>query len=594
MILVLVPVLIELVFLALVGAMLYDAGNEYQKLQRSRDGLMRLHKFQEVAEQALFSLANEEVVPTNDDNRLREIDNLLVALEVPWSTINPEHPELNAIMRDSEDARMNLIELLKQVRLRFLKNMGKPIPPGKLLPKSSTITMFMNVRPLSKRIIAVETDMLNTDAGQLDTLSWKLGLLLAGGGIFGFVVSLCLVRDFTSVFLNRLGLVAQKAFLLAGGKELPPPIDGNDELAELDRVLLQAQAELKSARQKQFAILDNAKDVIFTLDARLRFITTGAAANKVWHYCEDELLGLSVLTIVSAPTQELTRKHLTRLAETGGDCEFENDIKCKDGAVKTFLWKVSFSPEQSNYFCVAHDVSDLKAVRQLKQQFLTTASEGLRTPLDLANSLVGSLADPGAKNIPANAREELAKASYNLTRLNELVSELLELEALETMNRDIEKVPVSAKEICRQAAQTLEALAGAGSIKIVQPDQDATIFGDPRRLVQALINLLSNAIKFSPPKSTVKLSVEKSEDRVILSVSDEGPGITPADQANLFGKFRQATTAKTSKIKGSGLGLALVKSIAEAHAGDAGYRPAPGKGSTFFIALPLASEDEPR
>lgn len=591
MILVLVPVIIELVFLTAVGFMLYDAGHEYDKLQRSRDGLIRLHRFQEVAEQALLSLANEEVTPTSYENKLREIDSLLVALEVPWSSISAEHPELNAIMRDSEDARMHLIELLKQVRLRFLKNLGRPVPAEKLLPRSSTITMFMNVRPLSKRIIAVETDMLNSDAGQLENLTWKLGLLLAGGGILGFVISVCLVRDFTSVFLNRLSLVANKAFLLAGGKELPPPIDGNDELAELDRVLLQAQEELKNARQKQFAILDNAKDVIFTLDSRMRFITAGAAANKVWHYSADELLGMSALTIVKESTQELTRAHLTKLSETGGESEFENEIKCKDGTVKSFLWKVSFSKEQANFFCVAHDVSDLKAAQQLKQQFLTTASEGLRAPLDLATSLVGSLSTESASKVPPGAQEELAKANYNLTRLTDLVSELLELEALETMKRDIEKEPVSAKEICRQAVQTLEALAASNSITISQPSLDATVTGDKKRLVQALINLLSNAIKFSPAGSTVSLTIEEDIKRVTISVTDEGPGIDPKDRENIFGKFRQTTAAKTSKIKGSGLGLALVKSIAEAHGGEAGFKPAPHKGSVFFIVLPSASED---
>lgn len=586
MILVLVPVIIELIFLTLVGFMLYDAGIEYKKLQRSRDGLMRLHKFQEVAEQALLSLANEEITPTNHENRMREIDSLLVALEVPWSTMSDEHPELNAIMKDSEDARMNLIELLKQVRLRFLKTQGRAFAPGKLLPQSSTITMFMNVRPLSKRIIAVETDMLNSDAGQLETLTWKLGWLLAGGGIFGFIISLCLVRDFTSVFLNRLGSVANKAFLLAGGKELPPPIDGNDELAELDRILLQAQEELKSARQKQFAILDNAKDVIFTLDSRLRFITAGAATEKVWQYSSDELLGLSVLSIVSEPTQELTRGRLTKLAETGGDSEFENDIKCKDGALKTFLWKVSFSKEQANFFCVAHDVSNLKAVQQLKQQFLTTASEGLRTPLDLATSLVGSLISESSAKIPPGAQEELAKANYNLTRLTDLVCELLELEALETMKREIAKEKLSAKEVCRQAGQTLEALAGSNSIKMIQPHNDATIYGDERRLVQALINLLSNAIKFSPQNSTVTIAIENNAHGVTISVTDEGPGVAPDDREDIFAKFRQTATAKTSKIKGSGLGLALVKSIAEAHGGEAGFKPGLKNGSTFFISLP--------
>ena len=589
MILVLVPVLIELIFLCLVGSRLYDATKEYAKLQRSRDALIQLHHFEKIAEDALLALAKED--DTDAEKKAADVDKLITTMEIPWANANSsEHPELNAIIRDSEQARLNLIDVLKQVRLRLLKHMGRTVTPGKLLPKSATISMFMEVRPLSKRIIEIETEMLNSDTGQIESLTWKLGILLVGGAVIGFLISLWLVRDFTAVFLNRLSTVANKAFLLAGGKDLPPPLDGNDELAELDHVLLQAHKELKNARQKQFAILDNARDVLCTLDSRMRFVTTGDAASKVWLYPSDDLLGLSIVSIVTPETQDVTRDALSKLAETSGECEFENDVKRKDGTTKTFLWKVSFSKEQGHFFCVAHDVSELKAAQQLKQQFLTTASEELRAPLSQVTSLIGSMTGSNALSLPKGAQEELAKANYNLTRLTDLVSELLDLEEMEALDREIERLPVSAQEVCNQAGQTLEALAQSHSIQIEQPRNDATILGDKRRLTQALINLLSNSIKFSPRNSTVSLTIETSGNEVTLSVSDQGPGIAEEDRELLFAKFSQIGTANKSKIKGSGVGLALVKSIAEAHGGKAGFKPTAAGGSCFFITLPSQSE----
>lgn len=294
--------------------------------------------------------------------------------------------------------------------------------------------------------------------------------------------------------------------------------------------------------------------------------------------------------MISEQTQEVTRQQLSKLVETGGDCEFENDIKRKDGTVQPFLWKVSYSKEQTSYFCVAHNISEMKAAQQLKQQFLTTASEELRAPINEVNSLIGSIVNTKSEAIPKAVQEELAKANFNLMRLSDLVAELLDLEDVEAVGQDIKKHPVSAAEICRQARLTLEALAASRGIKIVQLPTDAIIYGDKGRLIQALINLLSNAIKFSPNDSTVNLEVAISATTVTISVIDQGPGIPEKDKELIFAKFQQSESANKSKIKGSGLGLTLVKSIAEAHDGTAGYKPVPTGGSCFYIEIPKALE----
>ena len=579
-----VPVIIELAFLGIVGNRLYEATQEYERLERSRHALIQLHHFEKIAEDAVIALAQEE--DTEAERKIGDIDTLINAMQIPWATTDSiEHPELMSIMRDSEAARINLIAVLKQVRLRLYKHIGKTVPVGKLVPKASTLNMFMEVRPLSKRIIEVETDMLNSDTGQIEGLTWKLTVILVSGALIGFLISLWLVRDFTAGFLNRLSAVANKAFLLAGGRDLPPAIDGNDELAELDKVLLQAHTELKNARQKQFAILDNARDVLCTLDNRLRFITVGDAASKVWLYSPDELLGLSLISIISESSQDATRTELSDLTLNGGECEFENEVKRKDGTKQPFLWKVSYSKEQANFFCVAHNITEMKAAQQLKQQFLNTASEELRSPINEVNTLIASI-ETDATDITQAAREELAKANYNLKRLSDLVAELLDLEDVENLSRDFEKKSISAAEICRQARLTLDALATSNSITILQTPDDATIYADKGRLIQALINLLSNAIKFSPKGSTVTLSVSSNAKSTTISVIDQGPGIPEKDREVIFSKFQQAASTNKTAIKGSGLGLSLVKSIAEAHGGMAGYKPHQAGGSCFYIELP--------
>ena len=120
---------------------------------------------------------------------------------------------------------------------------------------------------------------------------------------------------------------------------------------------------------------------------------------------------------------------------------------------------------------------------------------------------------------------------------------------------------------------------------------------DPEALSQALINLLNNAIKYSPETKTIAVSVRREGDRVLVSVTDRGIGIPKAEQKRIFEKFYRVESSLVHTTKGSGLGLALVQHIMEAHGGRVELVSAPGEGSTFTLSLPVRGEaaaDEPR
>jgi two-component system phosphate regulon sensor histidine kinase PhoR len=113
---------------------------------------------------------------------------------------------------------------------------------------------------------------------------------------------------------------------------------------------------------------------------------------------------------------------------------------------------------------------------------------------------------------------------------------------------------------------------------------------DPEALSQALINLLNNAIKYSPDEKAIAVSVRREADRVLLSVSDRGIGIPRSEQRRIFEKFYRVETSLVHTTKGSGLGLALVQHITEAHGGRVELRSSPGEGSTFTLSLPVPAE----
>jgi signal transduction histidine kinase len=110
--------------------------------------------------------------------------------------------------------------------------------------------------------------------------------------------------------------------------------------------------------------------------------------------------------------------------------------------------------------------------------------------------------------------------------------------------------------------------------------------GDLSLLKQAITNLVSNGIKYAPQSGDMYLRAEKSQENVIISVKDNGPGLSEEEQMRLFEKFYRVKQPGTEKVKGSGLGLAIVRSIAEKHGGRAGCYSQPGQGATFYIALP--------
>ena len=230
------------------------------------------------------------------------------------------------------------------------------------------------------------------------------------------------------------------------------------------------------------------------------------------------------------------------------------------------------------------DITERKAVDDLKSEFIATVSHELRTPL---TSMLGALAlmnEGAAGELPPDARKFTQIAYANTERLADLVNDILDIERIEAGGVELKIEPVPLAEVLGRARElnapyaerfgTRFELAGAAD--------GLAIKADPDRLMQVLTNLLSNAAKYSPRGEPVTLSVEERGARVRISVADRGPGIAPEFRARLFGKFEQADGSRA----GTGLGLAISKALIERMEGRIGCDSEPGRGSTFWIELP--------
>ena len=126
-------------------------------------------------------------------------------------------------------------------------------------------------------------------------------------------------------------------------------------------------------------------------------------------------------------------------------------------------------------------------------------------------------------------------------------------------------------------------------LSLVEGCDDVTVEVDSLRLIQVLSNLLSNACKFAPAGTSVAVRVSRSDDHVRIAVRDHGPGVPEAFRELAFEKFSQADGSDTRARGGTGLGLAISKELVEHMGGSIGYEPADGRGSVFFVNLPIAS-----
>jgi signal transduction histidine kinase len=239
---------------------------------------------------------------------------------------------------------------------------------------------------------------------------------------------------------------------------------------------------------------------------------------------------------------------------------------------------------------VLDQITALQSLDKAKSEFLSIASHELRTPL---TSIKGSLSlmHGGVTGEVNDTSQGLMGIALGETdRLIRLINDLLDLAKIEARAFPLVKTWQPVTGLLEKARQNLAGFAATAKVQLaVEVNTPADIEGlfDIDRILQVVTNLASNAIKYSPEHGTVTLSATLTDGRSLaIAVRDQGKGISPADQALLFERFRQITGPESPLVKGTGLGLAISKALVEEHGGTIHVDSKPGAGSTFFFTLP--------
>jgi signal transduction histidine kinase len=238
---------------------------------------------------------------------------------------------------------------------------------------------------------------------------------------------------------------------------------------------------------------------------------------------------------------------------------------------------------------VRNQAERLEELDRLRSDFISSVSHDLRTPLTAALAGLGMLEMGMGERLPPDERGLLQDARLNVERLGLLIDDLLAINQIEAGTLRLQLQPLDLRAVALGAVPSVHApIRQKGQALEVDLPDPLPAEGDPRRLEQVVLNLLANAHRHTPSGTRIRISGRRPDGEVLLSVSDNGPGIPVAELKPVFQRYHRIASVEA----GSGLGLAIAKGIVELHGGRIWAESEPGQGVTFHVALPRQENRE--
>lgn len=359
-----------------------------------------------------------------------------------------------------------------------------------------------------------------------------------------------------------------------------------------------AEEALLASEARLHAVVDTAVDGIFVIDTRGTVLTLNPAAEKIFGYTGDEVIGQNIKMLMPSPYHEEHDGYLARYLETGVKkiigTQREVTGLCKDGSLAPLELSVSemMVNGERQFTGMLRDITERKEVERMKNEFVSVVSHELRTPLTSIVGSLGLVAGGVAGELPEQARALIGIAHNNSERLVRLINDILDIEKIESGKMQFRPQVLSLLRLLEQALLANQGYAAKFGVRLALAPgaPEAMVLANPDRLVQVMTNFLSNAIKYSPRDGTVEVNLSCRGGGLRVEVADHGPGIPEEFRSRIFGKFAQADSSDTRITGGSGLGLSISKAIIEKSGGKIGYVSEIGRGATFWFELPRHEE----
>ena len=396
---------------------------------------------------------------------------------------------------------------------------------------------------------------------------------------------------------RRMQLPGERPFVLNHGMDVTEQYEAEEALH-------------RATRQREL-ILESVDDGIYGIDLEGRLTFINEAGARALGYTPQQLTGEDVHNIIhhshadGTPYSKSTNPILQALRRCESIRMRDEVFWRQDGAAIPVEYSANPLLDDghiSGMVVAFQDVSERKRLEKMKDEFISTVSHELRTPLTSLRASLGLISSGTLDKRPEKQRQMIDIAIGNSDRLIRLVNDILDFDSVERGRLPLHRQPVEAIDLLRRAADVAQRAAAEARISFHIEAPLAPVFADEDRILQVLNELVTNAIKFSPQGKTIRLAAQPAPaaeptgnlsgpGEVCFIVEDQGRGIPPEKLGHIFERFQQGDSSDSRALGGTGLGLALCRSIVEQHGGRIWAESVVGKGSRFLFTLPAASPD---
>jgi two-component system phosphate regulon sensor histidine kinase PhoR len=393
--------------------------------------------------------------------------------------------------------------------------------------------------------------------------------------------------------LNDMALAARE--IAHGDFNARMPAQGNDELGQLSDAfnymateLERNVGELSERKGRMETILSAMADGVVAVDSSRKIILVNRAACEMFDTSEEHAVGRFLLEVVR--NRDLAES-LEDAVHGSGNVRETRIFSPRHMHLRISAAPIAdgAGPGAAGAVAVLQDVTELRKLEQVRQDFVANVSHELRTPVTSIKGFADTLLD-GAMDESETRERFLRVIAREADRLAEIIADLLELSRLESKGTQILSSSVVLGDAVGVSIEAVCAKAVSAGVEIVNrlPAGLPEVAGDRGLIIQVLVNLLDNAVKYTPRGGTVVATASVEGDMVKVSVIDTGAGIAPEHLPRIFERFYRADRSRSRQMGGTGLGLSIVRHIVELHGGEVSVESSLGKGSTFSFTLPVS------
>lgn len=425
---------------------------------------------------------------------------------------------------------------------------------------------------------------------QVDQAIASMRFLIFLAGLVGLAVAVIISFFASNLMSRRLRRMVGHARALVRGDAARLDVASTDEFGRLAGSINRMAEELESTlatlareRGRFETVLDSMSDAVLAIDGERRITLVNTAARALLTL-EGDVTGKLLAEVAEI---EALNELVARAPSSADSEEFSmGSYDAKDK--RTVLARARPLTATGGTVILMLDVTEMRRLERIRRDFVANVSHELKTPVSVVRANAETLLDGGLED--AKRSRSFVEAIYrNAERLSRIITDLLELSRIEAGRYEMDLRAIDVRSAAKKAVEAVRERAVREGIEVTLVDGEETIGRvDQKALDQVLNNLLENAVKYTESGGHVQVRTVMQDDRVRITVEDDGPGIAPKYRTRIFERFYRIDKGRSRATGGTGLGLSIVKHYVESMRGSIGVDAREPRGSIFWVEVPSA------